>query len=68
MKLKQGQSKQRLHSLFSHMEKEKNDIIFKYVFEALETHDWKDKKIGEVIAAYGTNITLQWIPGDTNIR
>ena len=61
------------------MEKEKNNIVLfsdaKYVPEALENDDSKDKTnlklsrtIGEVIARHGINTTLQWIPGHTNIQ
>ena len=78
MKLKQRHLKKQfsLSDIFTRMEKEKNMTIFsdiKSVLEALENNDSKDKDkptrtIGDVIASHGINITLQWIPGYTNIQ
>ena len=69
----------RLSDIFTQKEKETDDIVIfsdaKSVLEALENENSKDqtirklsRTIGNVIADHNINITLQWIPGHTNIQ
>ena len=69
----------RLSDIFTQKEKEIDDIVIfsdaKSVLEALENENSKDqtirklsRTIGNVIADHNINITLQWIPGHTNIQ
>ena len=79
MKLKQGQSKLHFTAYRTSSHREIDDIVIfsdaKSVLEALENENSKDqtirklsRTIGNVIADHNINITLQWIPGHTNIQ
>ena len=71
-------SLQHISNLFSQTVKQRNNIVIfsdaKSVLEALNNEDPNDKTIRKLsrtisnfIAAHSVNITLQWIPGHTNI-